>query len=293
MADETTGKLSKKQWYIITGFGAAYVGYRWYESRKASSTSGTSATTGTSTPGDMVGTDANGNPVYLNSAGQEVDANGNPDTVATLGTSSLGEGYVNPSPITETTATSNEPSTDEAWTAAVETDLENLGYDPQTVATAIAQYLASQPLTASQVTIIRTAWAYEGRPPGEPNLPIIQAGSTTTTGGGTNPTVTALTPGQIVQVPVALQGGTTWQSTAAKAGESVQHLQQNNPGVSGTSGVVINVPVLVTSSGRNATWQSIASYWGISVGHLQSNNPSIDQTAGTTGSGGTAITSTT
>lgn len=275
MADETTGKLSKKQWYILAAGGALYVGYRWYESRNTSST-GTATAAGTATtPGTLVGTDANGNPVYLNSSGQTVDANGNPDTVATGTASSLGESYVNPNPIDETaTATANEPSTDTAWTAAVEQDLENIGYDPQTVATAIAQYLASQPLTPAQVTIIRTAWAYEGRPPGEPNLPIIQTnGPGTTTGGGTG--VTALPTGTILNVPVLLTPTKTAASVAKQAGISVQHLQTANPTSQLASGDVIQVPVQVKPTGWSATWQSIASYWGISVAHLQANNPGI------------------
>lgn len=287
------GKLTPRQWYIIAGVGAAYVGYRWY---KAKSTGTTSTTSTASTPGTLAGTDANGNPVYLNSSGQYVDANGNPDVVAQMGASSLGESYVNPNPTAGSTLNSptGGPSTDEQWTADVVQDLENQGYDGPTVSTAIALYLSSQPLTPDQVTIIRTAWAYEGRPPGEPNLPIIQASSTTTTsGGGSTGTsggttgvggVTALTPGQVVQVPTQFTPGQpTWAAIAKKAGISVQHLQENNPTVTQANGAVLNVPVLVTGT---ATWQSIASQWGISAAHLQLNNPTIDHQPAT------AVTST-
>ena len=294
MAETTTtgGKLSKKQWYVIAGVGAAYVGYRWYEAKK----SGGSTTS--TTPGTPIGTDANGNEVYQNSAGQDVDANGNPDTVAGLGTSSSGESYVNPNPITgSSSGATSGPSTDEQWTAAVEQDLENIGYDPTTVATAVAQYLASQPLTSAQVTIIRTAWAYEGRPPGEPNLPIIQQQGTTTTGGGGTtgnpPSVGPLQPGQTLWVDVLMQKGMTWQTVADHAGISVLHLQEVNPTHTGAVGDTIRVPVEVKPSGWSASWQSIAQYWDISPTHLQMENPTLDVTPGTTGTTGTTVTSTT
>lgn len=282
-----TGKLSKKQWYAIAGVGGAYVAYRWWKSRQSSATG---ATTGAAAAGTPIGTDANGNPVYMNSSGQEVDASGNPDSVVaasgTTGTS--GTGYTNPAPIASDglPAAGSAPQTDEQWTQAVSQALQQIGYDPQTVATAIAQYLASQPLTPAQVTIIRTAWSYEGRPPGEPNLPIIQqstGGGTGTGGGGGGtvaPTVTALKPGQILYVQVLMQKGMTWQTVADHAGISVTHLQMENPGHSGAPGDTIRVPVEVKASGWSATWQSIADYWGISPLHLQQENPSIDQTPG-------------
>jgi hypothetical protein len=283
MAEPTTpGKLGKKQWYIIAGVGATYVAYRWYESKKSGGSTAQTAQTAQTALGTPMGLDANGNEVYQNSAGQEVDANGNPDTVAALGSSSSGESYANPNPMAgSTTSATGGPQTNEQWTAAVEQDLENIAYDPTTVATAIAQYLSSQPLTPAQVTIIRTAWAYEGRPPDNPNLPIIQQSGTTTTGGGgtttTQPSQGALKPGDQVNVQVLMQKGMTWQTVADRAGISVLHLQEVNPGHSGSIGDTIEVPVQVKPSGWSASWQSIAQYWGISPQHLQLENPTVEQ----------------
>jgi len=287
---ETGGKLTRKQWIIIGGAGAAYVGYRWWKSRQSSATSATSAS---STP---IGVDANGNPVYLSSSGAEVDASGNPDSVVGA-VGSPAESYTNPAPIASstTTATGTAPSTDQQWTADVVQDLQNLGYDGQTVATAVSQYLSSQPLTPAQVTIIRTAWSYEGRPPGEPNLPIIQQ-TTTGTGGttGTGTTTTTVAPlkaGEQVQVPTQFTTGQpTWAAIAKKAGISAQHLQDNNPTVTQQLGAQLNVPVLVTASGPNATWQSIAEQWGISASHLQLNNPTIVAGGASAAGGGTGTT---
>jgi hypothetical protein len=151
-----------KRSYVITGVAgaAAYVTYRWW---KAKSSAGAAAAATTADTTGAAGTD-------------------------TTGAAATGDGsYTNPATYTggasynSGTASGSAPQSDEEWTAAVEQDLSNLGYDPQTVAEALAQYLASQQLSSTQVTIIRMAWAYEGRPPQHPNLPIIQQQS-----GGTS-----------------------------------------------------------------------------------------------------------
>ena len=147
--------------YLIAGGAvvAGYLGYKAWKKRASGATpaAGAGAPGGTNALGTFVGYDATGAPVYQNAQGQDVDANGNPDTVVTpVGVT--GGGYSNPAPITVSGAqgtgdAGSAPQTDEAWTAAVEQDLTGIGYDPQAVATAIAQYLASQPLTSAQVTI--------------------------------------------------------------------------------------------------------------------------------------------
>ena len=197
MAEVTTegGKLSKQTWYVIGGIGAAYVGYRWYKA-KHTSANANAAVAGATPPGQSVGVDPMGNPVYLDANGNIVDANGNPDTLAPTGGTGPGT-YQNPNPqpASGLPPAGTAPTTDEQWTAAVVQDLENIGYDPQAVATALAQYLGSQPLTSDQVVIVRLAWAYEGRPPQHPSLPINQSGGTTPpppppgggSGGGTPP----------------------------------------------------------------------------------------------------------
>jgi hypothetical protein len=169
MADATDavtggGKKNKQIMYGAAGIAAAYVVYRWYRARSG----GSAVSTATDAAGAAAG----------------------------AGTGGAGGTYTNPDPLAGSlynsgSASGSAPATDTAWTAAVEQDLGGIGYDSQTVAEAIAAYLGGQPLTTTQATIIRVAWAYEGHPPGHPNLPINTAPST---GGVTSATGTANTP---------------------------------------------------------------------------------------------------
>lgn len=264
--------------YLIAGgaVAAGYLGYKAWKKRGAASapaaTTAAGAAGGTAGMGTFVGYDATGAPVYENASGQDVDANGNPDTVVTpVGTTG---GYQNPAPITVSGAqgggAGSSPQTDEAWTQAVEADLTGIGYDPQTVATALAQYLASQPLTSAQITIIRTAWAYEGRPPQHPSLPTIaqQNPPSGGGGGGGGGTQKKLPPvGTVIQVDYLVQGsGQSWNSIAAKYGISGAHLAENNgKAATSTPTGVIKVPVLIKAG---MTAASIAASFGISEQHL-------------------------
>lgn len=75
------------------------------------------------------------------------------------------------------------PTTNSDWAQRATTILVNtLGYDPQTVAQAIGDYLARQPLSTTEANLIRVAWGQLGRPP-VGDFPI----NTTPSSGGTSP----------------------------------------------------------------------------------------------------------
>ncbi len=264
----------QKKEYLLAG-GAVALGYLVYRRYKGGgATSAVGGATATSTGlGTFAGYDATGAPVYTNAAGQTVDANGNPDTVVTpVG---VGGGYSNPAPITvsgtQDTGAGSAPTTDQAWTAAVVQDLTGLAYDPQAVSAAVALYLGSQPLDTTQQLMIRTAWAYEGRPPQHPQLPIVPVQSPP--GGGKPPpggppvsTLPTIKPGESLMIPYNVAPG-QMGAVAAKFGISQAHLLSANPGVTGkeTSIVVVNVPYLTSSADSLA---SLAAKFGISQQHL-------------------------
>lgn len=276
MADSATVNLpfvgTQRKEYLTVGviFAGGYVIYRWRKAKTAAASAPAASTAGL-TP---AGQDASGNEVYYDAAGGLVDASGNPDTLASSVNPGGSATYTNPAPIgaVQTTPAGGGPQTDEQWTSAVEQDLEGLGYDPQTVATAVAQYLASQPLSSNQVLIIRTAFAWEGHPPQHPNLPIVTGtgGGGGNGGGGNGGGGKQLVPGTVIRVPVLLKHGMTLQSVAADNGISLAHLQAENPGATGKEGTIVNVPWLI---GSHDTLQSLASHFGISVQHLEEYIP--------------------
>lgn len=149
------GAVDKRYVYGGAAAAATFVGWKWWQARSspvaapglASEGTAPDASYGAPGVGASSGTYSNPAPGRLGGGGATYDAG---------------------------TASGSAPKTDQAWTQAVVTDLQNLGYNPQAVSVALAAYLASQQLTADQVTIIRQAWAFEGRPPGNPNLGIQQ-----------------------------------------------------------------------------------------------------------------------
>lgn len=98
--------------------------------------------------------------------------------------------------------------------------------------------------------------------------PVLQGGNPPTTGPIKIATHTAMiTPGTVLQIPVAVQGGKTIASLAKEFGISTQHLLNNNPGVAANANnVTVNIPYLVKSGD---TASSIASRFQISTAHLQ------------------------
>lgn len=98
--------------------------------------------------------------------------------------------------------------------------------------------------------------------------------SFTTTYGVTGPTgnpvasggQSALTPGQVISVPVLITGGKSMASVAKQFGISTQHLIDFNPGSNANTTGTVNVPYLVK---KGDTITSIAQKFGISPEHLE------------------------
>lgn len=90
------------------------------------------------------------------------------------------------------TTSTTGPQTMDEWQAAafaaVRTD-----YDPATAASAIAKYLASQPLTSAEQAIVSAALRAAGIPPGGA-LPIVTASTSAGTGSTTAPPVPVTPP---------------------------------------------------------------------------------------------------
>lgn len=162
MAEEVhvpgAGEVPKKWVGIVAGTAGAYIAFRWYQARRASAAA--AAAGATALPVDTSNT----------AAGQGATGYSNPGPGA--GPSSYNSGAL---------------ITNAQWSMKVETDLVGLGYDAQTVATALGLYLSSQPLTGDQQAIIRVAWAMDGKAPETPSLPIIPAQTPPTGGGSTTP----------------------------------------------------------------------------------------------------------
>jgi len=162
MAEEVhvpgAGEVPKKWVAIVGGLAGTYVAFRWYRARSASAAA--AAAGATPLPVDT-----------SNTAGAQGDT-----------------GFNNPAPGSGPTSFNTDALTTNAqWSTKVEQDLVNIGYDGQTVATALGLYLSSQPLTPDQQAIIRVAWAMDGKAPESSNLPIIPAQTPPTGGGSTTP----------------------------------------------------------------------------------------------------------
>lgn len=123
-----------------------------------------------------------------------------------------GGAYVNPRPVNSTIdQTADVIDTNAEWTQAVTERLSIMFYDSTFIATTIGKYLARQPLTTDEADLIRTAWAYEGKPPDGPD-----SFTLTNTGGnaGTQPYVLYWRSGQLLW---ALAGGPEkWQETTSQ-----------------------------------------------------------------------------
>lgn len=116
-------------------------------------------------------------------------------------TGSLGGGpYANPNPdasgsdLVDTPG--GPPTTNEEWTQRVVEDLGAIGTDPGFVAATLGKYLGRQQLTTDEATLVRTAWAYRGRPPvNPPEIIPATSGSTPGTPSGDTPMYTDVIAG--------------------------------------------------------------------------------------------------
>lgn len=97
-----------------------------------------------------------------------------------------GGGYTNPNPVQSVIDLTNpdEIRTNVQWSQAVTDRLTLIGsWDSGFIAATIGKYLANQALQPDEQTLIRTAWAYAGKPPEGPAMfvPAPTGGGGTTT----------------------------------------------------------------------------------------------------------------
>jgi hypothetical protein len=125
---------NKRTYAIVGGAAAAFVAYRWYQSRSA---------VDTSTP---------------------VDATLDTGSVTDAAGGSYGPGNVQYGGA-DVSGESETPTTNAEWTAAAVTALVNQGWDGATVQAALGRYLTDQTLSTEQETIVRSAIAVAGNAP--------------------------------------------------------------------------------------------------------------------------------
>lgn len=162
--------------YIIVGIGAVGVGL-WFYFRHEQNAAGSS--TALSVPDTSQSIDpATGEP-YGSSADLSALDNGSGGFAEAggFGNSDIdpSTGFIAGSPQdaqalqqmfgTGTTTTTATPTSDAQWASNVQSTLEAIGYNGETVAIAVGLFLARQPLDANQVTIMQVALAEVGNPP--------------------------------------------------------------------------------------------------------------------------------
>jgi len=197
---------------VLGGVAVAYYAYKAHESSSAasaSSASGTDPVTGLPYSMDNE-TDPETGMTYLAEA-QEYGSVAAAESAYSSGALGYGgsagnfsTGLASPESYTNTESgaiTTAGYSSDDAWAQAVETGLTDIGYTSTDVSDALGAWMAGQPLTADQASIVQAAIAEFGEPP-TGNFPIIRAatstptgsGTTTTTGSGSGTTTTTSTP---------------------------------------------------------------------------------------------------
>lgn len=162
------GPVKKPVVIAIAAGGAAFVGWRYYQSRQAAAADATAASTDGSftDPGSIPAVDG----AYT---GQSV---GLPDSSQPPSSSDYGF-----------TGTTNSQ-----WTQYAASQLSMSGtYDYSTVLADLGAYLAGKPLTTAQITIVQAAIAVAGNPP-EGSHPLIPGGDTPITVAPTGLTATAI-----------------------------------------------------------------------------------------------------
>lgn len=130
-------------------------------------------------------------------------------------------GYVNPNPVQSVIDSTGAITTNAEWTADVIGKLGNIGMDSGFVGSVLGKYLASQPLTLDEAAVVRTAWAFSGKPPQGPDN--FTLSSTSSTPGVPPPHDPA--PG----TTYVTKAGDTIVSIAYYFGRAVQEIQNANP----------------------------------------------------------------
>jgi len=255
------GTLPRRQVYIAVGVVAVIGGTAYYRKRKAASAAAASASTGTAAI-DPQTSYPEGSPEDLAALAALAASAG------TGGSYGGGSGVITtPTPVPGTGLTTNAQWEQAALDYLVNTVQQS---DAGTISAALGAYLAGDPLTTAQVSIVEQANASQGQPPVAapdgypPHLRPLPAGSTT--GGGMQ-----LKVGEVLRIPYDVAPGQAG-NVARKFGISLQHLLNENPGKTGheTSVVEYLVPVQVSAS---MTLASLARDFGISIEHLQQYIP--------------------
>jgi hypothetical protein len=245
-------------WYVVggaAGLGLVIYLYRRSSSGASSSTSSTSATGTDPLTGLPYSSDNTVDPLtgmtYLQEAqtyGSVAAADAQGGTGAGYGLAgSSGYGYTGTagyptSNVGAGSAAGQSYATNAAWAQAVQAGLSALGYDPQTVASALGLYFAQHPLSADQAQIIQAAEAEFGPPP-QGTYQIIPQGSGTgtgtgTTGGGTTGGSTTL-PGGVSGLHAtsvtATSVGLAWNATSGAGSYDVELARPGSLPVRSTS----------------------------------------------------------
>lgn len=197
----------KKQYVVAAVVGiAGLVGYVYLKDRKAASSSSSSTAAGAIDPNAV---DPNTGLTYGDELAAGASTYQNPNPGAS------GSGSV---------SSTSQPTSDQEWATQVEQDPAMASYDPTFLGATLGKYLDRQALTSDEQTVVRTAWAYHGHPPGnEPIIPVTSGGTpgggTSGTGGTPPATPTGLhpLPGQVSAVSVGLG----WNAVAGATGYRV------------------------------------------------------------------------
>lgn len=112
-------------------------------------------------------------------------------------------------------------TTDQQWAQAVEQDPGLSTFDPNFLSTTLGKYLSGQALTNDEATLVRTAWAFQGQPPGREPIKLVTTGSTP--GGGTTGTPPATPSGlHVISTQVTTGSvGLGWNAVAGATGYRV------------------------------------------------------------------------
>lgn len=176
------GRIKKRYIAIPAGVAAAYVGWRWYQSRQDAASADPTASGLYESPDTSE--------YGLSTTGGGTTVTGNSGSTVTDGT--------NPDAI----------DTNQEWSNKAIELLTNQGYDGATVAAALGEFLARRALDKSEASIARAALAVAGQPPTGGPFPVIEEAGTST---GTLPAPTNL---KAWGAPSTTQVGMQWDHVA-------------------------------------------------------------------------------